>query len=174
MSATSASTRNGTVTLLTPIPQGDNISEREGDSIKVQSIELSGGFFRDPASTSNEAVRMMVIRDLQNAGASPTAADILQAVGTAYAPFQPIDFLNGNDLNKRFTVVFDHLTFVDPYHPTQIVDFKSNHDCHVFFRDTGSTVSSSGNGTYFLVVLSDAAANSANFYFTSRIRFTDN
>ena len=174
MSATSASTRNGTVTLLTPIPQGDDISEREGDSIKVQSIELSGGVFRDPASTSNEAVRVMIVRDLQNQAAAPAASDILQTVGTAYAPFQPIDFLNGNDINKRFTIVYDELTFVDSYHPTSIVHMKSNHDCHVFFRGTGSTVASSGNGTYFLVVISDTATNSANFYFTSRVRFTDN
>jgi hypothetical protein len=171
---TSASTRNGTVTLLSPIAQGDNISEREGDSIKVQSLELYGGVFRDPASTSNEGVRVLIVRDLQNAGAAPTAADILQAVGTAYAPYQAIDFLNGSDLNKRFTIVYDELTFVDTYHPTQMLSMKTNHDCHVFFRGTGSTVASSGNGTYFLVVVSDAATNSANFYFSSRLRFTDN
>lgn len=174
VNATSPSGRSGTVTLLTPIQQGDNINEREGDSIKIQSLEICGAVYRATAASFSETVRVLVVRDLQNAGAAPTASDVLETLGTVYSAFQPLDFISGNDLNKRFTVVMDEMVCLDTYHLVTPISFKTTHDCHVYFRSNGSTVASSGNGTYFLIVVSTSNTDPATFDFNSRIRFTDN
>ncbi len=160
---------------MSAIAQGDDIGDREGDSIKIQSFSIKGLVYRDPASTANsEGVRVLVVRDLQNVGAAPAASDLLETVGTGTAPYQHMDFLNGNDLNKRFTVVYDELLSIDEHNPCQLISFQTNHDCHVFFRGAGSTNAAAGNGSYYLVVVSSNGSNTASFDFSSRLRFTDN
>lgn len=166
----------GTVGYLSAIPQGDNVSEREGNSIKIQSFEFKGFIVRNGNQSASEveAFRVIVVRDLQNQGAAPTGADILETVGSIYAPIQHVDFINGSDLNKRFTVVYDELITLDLYHPSHWIDFKTNHDCHVFYRGIGSTVTSAGNGSYFMLVVSDRSTNPSALYMNTRLRYTDN
>lgn len=158
------------------ITQGDNISERDGDSIKVQSLELSGCVTRDilAAGTLSEVVRIVVIRDLQNVGAAMTAADVLETLGSTFAPFQFPDYINGIDSNKRFSIVYDEMKVVDLYHPTQVFNFRSTHDCHVAYRGTTNGTASAGNGSYWAFAVTNAAATPATVYLMSRIRFTDN
>jgi len=173
--STSTINNTGAVQYISNCAQGDDIINREGDSIKVQNFTIKGMIKRDPASTSNlEAVRLLVVRDLQNTGATPSANDVFQITGTGLAPYQPYDFLNGSDLNKRFSVVYDELFSLDTYHPNALFSFNSNHDCHVFYRDTAAAVASAGNGSYFLVALSNVTANLPSVEYVSVIRFTDN
>lgn len=169
------STRTGAVQYISPCAQGDDITQRDGDSIKVQSIRLSGVVYRDTLSAQvSDTVRVLVVRDLQNAGASPAVTDVLQTVGTAYSAFTTYDFLNGIDLNKRFSIVYDTIVYLDLYHPTGQFGFTSNHDCHVIYRGTGSTAASAGNGSYFLVTVSSNTVNPPVLDYNSFIRFTDN
>ncbi len=114
------------------------------------------------------------MRDLQNQGAAPTGADILETLGGSSPSIQFIDFINGSDLNKRFTVVYDEMVNLDLYHPSHTFEFKTTHDCHVFYRGTGSTVASAGNGSYFMLVVSDHSTNPSTLQMNTRIRFTDN
>lgn len=175
VNASSASSRAGVITYLSPAGQGDDITQREGDSIKVQSFEITGLVYRDSAATTNsEAIRILILRDLQNTGASPTGNDIVENVSTQYAPYQPLDFLNGSDLNKRFTIVYDNLVNLDLQTTCKAFSFKSMHDCHVFYRGTTNAVASAGNGSYFMLVLSSNSTLTSNVDFTSRLRFTDN
>ncbi len=168
--------QSGTVVYLTPVVQGDNISEREGDSIKVQSFRLLGTIRRDVAAgaTVVEAFRLLVVRDLQNAAAAPLASDVLETVGTSSAPYQFLDFLNGAQLNKRFTVVYDTMQLLDLYHPIVSVDFSTNHDCHVMFRGTTSGTGSAGNGSYWLILVSSSTLTLPTFEGMTRLCFTDN
>lgn len=173
--ASSTANQSGSVTYLVPIGQGDNISEREGDSIKVQRCSIMGTVSRGAAATSlYDTIRVLIIRDLQNAGVTPLASDVLETVGTAFAPYQSVDFISGSDLNKRFTIVYDELFVVDTDDPAVPFSFTSNHDCHTFFRGTTNTVASAGNGAYFLVAVSDATANVPSVNFSFRLLFTDN
>lgn len=169
-------TQTGTVGYLTSIGQGDNITDREGDSIKVQSFSIRGHVRRDSAaaSTAVDVVRLLVVRDLQNQGAAPTAADVLETLGTSKSPYQYVDFLNGNDLNKRFTIVWEYYTSLDLYHPIKTYEFSTNHDCHVFYRGSTSAQTSAGNGTYYLIAVSSANTATPILECTSRLRFTDN
>lgn len=174
VNTTVTGSQTGFVAPLSLIPQGDNVSERDGDSVKIQSFEMNGSVFRNPAATANEAFRILVVRDLQNPGSTPPASDILETVGSVNAPYQYVDYINGPDMNKRFTIIYDELTYTDTYHPVKQFSFKTNHDCHTYFRGAAGATASMGNGTYFIVVLSDLATSPSTFYFSSRLRFTDN
>lgn len=171
---TTNTSQAGATNYLVPIAQGNGIQERDGDSIKIQSVDLVGTLYRNTSSTANESYRVMLIRDLMNQGADPAVSDILETVGTIYAPFQHIDTLNGPDYNSRFTILYDELYTLDTYHPTATLHIHSNHDCHVAFRGTGATVASGGTGAYFLVTVTNVATNASNLDFSCRIRYTDN
>jgi len=171
VNSTSTSTQAGTVVNLSDISQGDDISNREGDSIRIQSFELNGVIFRSASATANEAIRIMIVRDLHQAGTAPTGGDVINNAGTSLSPYSHYNFLNSHDLNKRFGIVFDTLVDINQYEPTSVVCHKTNHNCHVFYR--GSTTQS-GAGTYYMILFSNLAANTANFDYSVRIRFTDN
>lgn len=176
LNTTSSISQGGVVTYLCPIAQGDADIDREGNSIKVQTFELRGAVFRNVAAsaTTNETVRIMVVRDLQNQGAIITGGDVLETVSTSLAPYQFIDFINGSDQNKRFSIVYDEIVCLDNAHQVRILDFRSNHDCHVFFRGQTNSVSSAGNGAYFLVVFCNTSTNTPTLDVATRIRYTDN
>jgi len=168
---TLTTSQNGFVHNLSNISQGDDISNREGDSIRIQSIEIKGTVFRSATATANEAVRIIIVRDLQQQGTAPVGSDILQNVGSSLAPYSLYNQLNSHDLNKRFTFVYDELVSIDQYNPTVPLTFRSDSNCHVYYR--GSTTQS-GNGNYYMILFSNQSANAANFDFSCRIRFTDN
>jgi len=176
VSITSNTTQAGTVTYLSPVAQGDNVSNREGDSIKIQSFEISGSVYRATlaSATNLETVRVMVIRDLQNQGADPIGSDVLELVSNDHVPFSELNFLNASDLNKRFTIVYDELFTLDLYHPVVPFTFKTTHDCHVYFRNSTSNSSGAGNGSYYLLTFTSNAATQASIYAYTRLRFTDN
>lgn len=165
---------NGATNYLCPVAQGNDYTNRQGDSIRVQSIDFIGTLYRNTSSTANESYRVLIIRDLMNMGADPTVSDILETVGTQYAPFQHADMLNGQWYNKRYTILFDQLFTLDTYHPTHTVRFHSDHPCHVAFKGTGSTTASAGAGAYFLVTVTSASVNVSNMDFSCRVIFTDN
>ncbi len=167
-------TQAGNVQLLTNIGQGDDINQRDGDSIKLQSIKIRGYIRLDAAATLSSAVRVLLVRDLQNPGATITGADLIQQASSVYAPVSHYNFINGVNLQNRFTVIYDEVQTVDPSNPLVVFDYESKHDCHVFFRGTGTAFTDCAAGAVFLVVFSDATVNLPIATFTTRVLFTDN
>ncbi len=170
----SATTQNGTITYLCGIGQGDDFNGRDGDSVRVVKFQLNGCVFRSASSTANEAVRIMVVRDLQNAGSAPSGGDILETLGTALAPYQHLDGLNGPDYNNRFTVVYDELFTINASDQNRLFRFESDHACHIKFRGTTNGTSSAGSGSYWLLAVSNSSVNTPTVDFVSRITYTDN
>ncbi len=164
----------GAVQLLTNIAQGDDITQRDGDSIKVQSTKITGYIRRDSASTSSEAIRILLIRDMMNAGTTIAGSDIIQAASTVYAPVSQYNFINGNQLQNRFSILYDEVFTVDANNPMALFNYESKHDYHVFFRGTGSAFADAAAGAVFLMVLTDASVNPPIASFTTRVLFTDN
>jgi len=165
---------SGAIQYISPIAQGDNISDREGNSIKVQTVHLTGSVFYSAASIVPVTMRILVIRDLQNFGTAPTVNDVLQTIGTIYAPYQKMDFINGNDENKRFSLVFDRTFNLSSFHPNHYFDIESNHDCHVYYRDATAATTGAGNGSYWFLAISNVNTNLPYVDYNFRIRYTDN
>lgn len=167
--------RNGTVVYLSGLDTGDSTITREGNSVKVQKFRLRFMISHNASVTGATNHRIMIVRDLQNQGATITANDVLETVGTSGAPNAFLDFVNGPLQNKRFGIVYDRQFVTDPYHLGRIENDVSSHDVHVYYRGTDSTVASAGNGSYFLVaVCSDTGANLPSLVYNTRLEFTDN
>ncbi len=165
---------SGYVDYLSGTDQGDSTITREGNSIKIQHVRLRLFIKHNSAVTEGITSRVLIVRDLQNAGATITANDVLENVGNARAPLAFRDFVNGPLQNKRFAIVYDQVFTTDPYHPIEKDVFETAHDCHVYYRGTSSSVASAGNGSYFLIAVSDIAANLPNITYNVRFEFTDN
>jgi hypothetical protein len=172
--AQASMSQSGTVNSLSSVAQGDDYNLRTGDSIRVVKFEIVGSVFRAVASTANDTVRILVVRDLQNAGAYPAASAILESVGTATAPYSAYNALNGVNFNNRFTIVYDELVCLDASHQVRNVSYSTTHPCHVKYRGTANTIGSAGQGAYLLVLVTNASVNTPTFDFYSRITYTDN
>ena len=78
----------GIIQPISRIAQGLDYTNRVGDSIKMQHIEVRGRIFKHATATSS-VMRIMLVRDLDGAGTIPTTGDILQTVGSSTAPLTP-------------------------------------------------------------------------------------
>ncbi len=166
--------RSGTVVYLSGIDQGDSTITREGNSIKMQHFRLRFFLTHNASNTSGCAHRILIVRDLQNQGATITANDVLETVATSNAPNAFIDFTNGPLQNKRFGIVYDREFVTHPYRPILTENFVSNHDCHVYYRGTDSAVTAAGNGSYFLIAVCSDTTNLPSIVYNTRMEFTDN
>lgn len=161
---------NGTVVPCSLIVQGLDFNNRIGDSIKMQNIQFRYRVFRGIGATTS-VVRIMLVRDLDCQGATPTVGSIIEngTLGTAQAPTSPIRFLN----RKRFAVLYDNLTVVT----TTDIGFSDTismaHEGHILFLGTTAAAASQGKGSLFVLVVSDEAANTPSIAFQTRIVFTD-
>lgn len=167
--------RTGTVVYVSGTAQGDGTTDREGNSIKIQHFRLRLFIKHNAATTGGTCHRIMVVRDLQNQGATIVANDVLEDVSGSGAPLSHRDFTNGPLQNKRFAVVYDKTFVTDPYNLIKHDVFETAHDCHVYYRGTTNAVASAGNGSYFLIaVSSDTGANLPTVFYETRHEFTDN
>ncbi len=175
-SAQSASGWSGTINYISGIAQGDNYVNRDGNSIRVTHFTLTGTAFKAAASTTNDTMRILVVRDLFQAGTTPSVSDILAAssIGTAIAPYAGFEPVNGKHYSNRFTILFDELVSLDSGNPTQMIRFESSRECHIMYKGTTSAIASAGAGSYFLICVSNSNVNTPTFDYFSEITFTDN
>lgn len=174
-SASSTYDRSGTVAYLSGLDQGDSTITREGNSIKMQTFRLRYFIKHNANQTSATCHRILIVRDMQNQGATITANDVMESVGVSGAPLAFRDFTNGPLQNKRFAIVYDHQCITHPYKLGVDDAFVTNHDCHIYYRGTDSAVTSAGNGSYFLIALSsDTGADLPTLNYNARMEFTDN
>jgi hypothetical protein len=158
----------GNVTPMSLIAQGLDYNNRVGDSLKMQSLQLRYRVFRGGSATTS-VVRIMLIRDLDCQGATPTTAQILSAVGTSQAPTSPLNWLN----RKRFAVLYDNLTTVTSTDIGFTDSISMAHEGHILFLGTTAAAASQGKGSLFVLAISDEATNYPSIAWQSRIIFTD-
>lgn len=161
---------NGTVVPVSLVAQGLDFNQRVGDSFKMQNIQFRYRVFRATGATTS-VVRIMLVRDLDCQGATPTVGSIIEngTLGTAQAPTSPLRFLN----RKRFAVLYDNLTVVTSTDIGFSDSISMAHDGHILFLGTTAVAASQGKGSLFVLVVSDEAANTPTIAFQTRIVFTD-
>jgi len=148
---------------LAVIPQGSDVNEREGDSIKIKNMTFEGAF--TVGSAGPEIVRMIVFIDKQNEINS--VADYLEATGNAVAVFsnknQNLKFNSNVLLDRKFT-----LSSQTPIHRFKNV-IKINKHMHFVAGATTAT-----NNYIKLLVIGQYAANGATITYHSHITYIDN
>lgn len=154
----------GVVTYLSQIAQGDDGSDRAAYRVNSQYIEFS----LSTISTLTNNLRVIIVRDKMNLGATPAVTDILAAAGV----YAPLAYFN-NIAQRRFIPLFDRT------YSSSAVGTLSHRDkarindvCTTHFTNTSGAVGSAAQNVYFMLVISDvAAASSITTY--ARMVFTD-
>ncbi len=164
--------QSGSLTCVTQLAQGTTMNTRVGNSIKVQRLEILGRVAANSSITTFSVVRVMVVRDMEGQGSAPAVSDILETVGTSAAPRSPHDWLN----RKRFAIVHDELIVLSANsggNMAQTFTFKQNLERHVLYRGTSAAAASDGEGSIYVVAVSDEATNTPSVGLVARIIYTD-
>lgn len=196
--ALTTQTYTGSVVNLSNVAEGSDYNNRDGNSILVQKLEIRG---QVNSSTNNAGInavpviRILILRDmLQNAGADPTPADILETTGTALAPFSPFNHIldgQGNSSARRFRVLKDFThQLVPPFGTTIATTTTGNLDAlgsdsvsfdwripvgaHTMFKGTSGADASDYVGALYALMISNVQTNGPNVALYSRMYFTDN
>jgi len=158
----------GSVTLLSGITQGDGVSSRDG-----QSVKLKGGAIRlvstMHASATRTQTRVLIVVDTRNQGSSPAVTDVLTAATVQSQ-------LNLAAQPGRFVVLYDRvfsqISVGDSSTLFTIIELEALVDMHQLY--SGTAAANTSGPTVFLVRLSTEATNTPTQAFESRLLFLDN
>lgn len=167
----------GLVTWLTAVTLGDDNNEREGEVISGVRFEMKYNFSLSAASVhSFETVRVILFEEKVNSNqALPGAAQLLSSIN-------PYSYMNRSTGRNRFRIIYDRthvinrfVTDLDSVSQTYSVSLKMNGRKIKF--DSNAIVPATGvggaNNHIFLLAISDAAANPANFEGASQYTYKD-
>jgi hypothetical protein len=163
--------QSGVVWSLSSSAQGLDYTNRIGDSIKLQRIQIMAKFVMNTASTGT-ALRFILIRDLWQQGAgTPSVADLLgTSVGTPFAPLQPKIWLT----RDRYAVIQDELIALAQSGDDCIaMNIDIPHEGHVKYVGTTSGPTSNGPGSLYIILVSDENTNVPVASACCRITYTD-
>lgn len=158
----------GNVQILSGIAQGDGIGNREGNSIKVNSLYLRGALTIHGSATAS-ICRIMLVRDKQQIGdTEPALSDVLQSVDHT-SP------LNSATVG-RFKIMWDK-TYVLKQTTNTTIFFKkyfklARSRLHCRFN-AGAATDLQKNHLYLMIVTSEAT-NLPAVVIDSRLGFIDN
>lgn len=165
---TAAIQLTGHVIPITPIPQGDALNERVGNSILVKNLHIRGNISMN-ASASTTQFRMCIIQDLEHNGTDPTGAQVLEYDNTAYAPISPILHTS----HGRFKILWDHQVMLHDSKP--IVTFKKYFKLgNIHVKYTGSSAVNREKNNLFIIAWSDQSTDHAGLALVWRVQYHDN
>jgi hypothetical protein len=165
-----ADNTTGFIQCLNLISQGTDLTNRVGDSIRMQHMEFK---FSPTVSITAFAtsVRVLIIRDLENNGANPAMTDIFTGISTTQSPYLPLNFIN---TRTRFSILYDEILCVSyGGDATAACAYHSTHNGHIRFRGSSAAAGSLAQGSLFMVVLSNETTNVPSFKYQFRLEYTD-
>lgn len=154
----------GTVALISDIAQGDDVADRQGNSILMKYIEFKYTIQINASATAT-TVRLMLIVDKDNQGSSPSPTDILDFASEV----SPLN----TDNASRFWVLADKMYALSINGDRVVTD-------HVFRRCNFHTKYSGANSTdtkannIYLLTVSNEATNEPTLQGYTRCAFYDN
>lgn len=181
VSLSTAPDTTAAVTCLSNMAQGDTELLRHGNTIKVDSLQLKGVVYMDPANatTAGEVVRVLLVEDHNNNnGTAPVITDILES--------NSVTALFNHDNAKRFSVIMDRTLVCDTSRKVSKFTFfkkfynkkdkKGNPVLGYHASFTGANAADTAQGHIYWMVLGNVATASTTSQFTieSRLRFYDN
>jgi hypothetical protein len=156
---------------ISPIPQGTDVSNRLGDSIKLQGLNTLLSITPQPL-TPFCFVRLLMVRDNEPRGSVPTYPDILL---TAFGPLQVMQY-NYFTYQKRFSILYDEVFALNPaslIYTGVSKTVHTPHNGHIKWEGSGVVGSSLGEGQVYLLYCTTAAANGPVLDWITRFSYTD-
>lgn len=167
------SSTGGTVQCLNLVAEGDDITDREGRSINLQTIYMKMNYRTNTTTDFDYTFRTMLILDTQNNSANPAIGDILDTVSVT--SLREL----ATESRSRFRILYDKVTIVN----TQYTGVKAGRYREYFkkfkkpkkldFINTTGVIGSVTGKALFLVVFGNTGANHADANIKVRIRYTD-
>lgn len=160
-------TSSGANTVVNQLAEGDDWNQRNGRSIKATSLRLFGNVSINNSATKN-IFRVMVVRDNHIQSGSLVG-------GIPYLTSASVDAIKNLDptIMKRYTILMDKTYNLEAggkssYHIDKY--FKLNY--HIKFD--GTTSADFGQGTTFVMSISDSIVNHPVQNLQAQLRFIDN
>lgn len=150
---------------ITSTTQGDTYANRDGNLIKAKSL-LVKCLLDMSSSATDTNVRLIVFKDNEQAGTTPTAAELLEVTTSPTNLISPLNHING----KRFNILIDK-EFAMSINGKRQYMFERYIDLshHIKYADNGLK-----EGNIFWCIVSNEATNVPSHNFYSRLRFVDN
>lgn len=172
-SFTNVTAAAGQIGYVSSVAQGADVFNRIGD--KIQAKELTIYFKPTGGDTGNfqDLYGVYLIKDLESNGVVPVVSGTAQSIFANPGPLQAIINTNVKDRFKMvkrwvYAGVAVAVGNQNPYH-----EFKCKLNHVMNYHDATGAQTGAGKNAYYLVVLSDDAANTIDFSWYAELRFVD-
>lgn len=152
----------GSIQLINQVAQGDDVNNRDGNSILCKYI-YGNVYLAMNASATNTVVRCMIVMDTANQGSTPAVTDVIADY------ISPMNV----DNTKRFVTLVDRrYTFSINGDRGRLIKFYVPVNKHLRYSSTTGT--SVLQNALYLIIISNEGTNTPTFAGTWRIAFYDN
>jgi len=155
---------NGTLTNICSPTQGVSVIQRDGDSIKMKTCQVTGQISGGTALP--EVVRIIVFIDKEGLIAG-TGSNLLENTASASVVRASLNQDNRNDVN----ILIDESFAMDTYHPISIFNFVIPVETHQHFLAGSANVKNNG---LTLGVFSQGATLSPTVSYHTHTTYVDN
>lgn len=158
----------GVITCINQIAAGDDVNNRQGNSILGKYLTWNYQLVMDAAAVHSN-IRCMIIADTENIGVAPSLSDILQVATANNNITSPINV----DTTDRYTVLYDRLHALSATGQQSVVrKVYRGLNFHLKYTNTGS--SGFQKNSLFLVMIADNATNPPSITYSTRLAYYDN
>lgn len=160
---------NGTMVHLTPIPQGDGVSDRSGIKVAARSLYIRTNTYNNN-TINNSFVRFIIFFDKFNTGTAPAPSDIISTAGSGHVTTSPLRLGRG----VRYDILYDKVMTASNTASTAnarnifINLFRKINYSNSLGTDTYS------NQLYMLMVSQDPGPTAPTVVYSSRFGYMDN
>lgn len=162
-------TQAGTLTNISDITRGDEVTQRVGNEVFLKMIEFRMSFLLN-SNVTRASVRYMVVVDTMGYNA-PTPSDVLEAglLSTAYADIAPYTW----DYRKRFIVKVDKVVGLVQGAKTQYCNTTFTVPLNMKSYNIGAGTTFKNQVYLMLLGTEGNVLNLSTIYYSSRLHFTD-
>lgn len=158
-------TSSGNVAYIGSVAQGDDVSNRDGRSIRPFMYEYNAQITLH-ASATRSSMRCIVFQDSECIATTPVITTLLVTAST-------VAMYNLLTSKGRFKIILDKTYNVDTDDPL-ITDYgKERMSGRILFDGTGATDASAGKGALFVCFISNEATNAPAVVWQHRLHFKD-
>lgn len=158
------------ISLLNLVNQGDTSSSRDGDSIKMVSLDLNVNLLKNVGSTAVNQIKVCLIKKDPTNGVAPSNTDIWDTTtGSMAMVKRNLAYTDSIKVIKKWDVILAPGV-------KEGINLKCNLKLnqHVKYKGTAQTVADIMTASYWLYIVTDQASTFPTYAYTCRIRFIDN
>jgi len=169
--ATTAANSTPSVVYLSGIDQGVTSTTRVGNSLRLQQLAFDWLLTANSSATIPTYLRLIMFRDNENAGAAPAFGDLIVNSAVPYSSITPYTVLN----LQRFGILMDECITLGLPAADSIKQghYRSAHNGHVIYRGVTSAAASAGDGSIWMLIVSNQPTNAPAFTYGFRMAYTD-